>query len=264
MVSLGELLLELGKKKLTIRLLHEAIETGGATAAALLLSAKAHQQLGELGQAVSLARSAEMLEPQNVEVLRFLAECYVRQGRHEEELEYLRKMEQLGTPAPGLALLIAAATAAAGRKEEALQLYFKLDLEMPDDAGERPRVLSAIADIALQLGKLDVSQRYTEKELELPDRDQSEAHMRLGHISLLRGDWKSSISHYTSFINAFVQHHGGEPAAALARLKQSWQTLDAQRSMVNGQRSMLNGQRSMEPDLLLIHDILQASADGSL
>ena len=264
-VSLAELLLELGQEKLTIRLLQKAIETEGASAPALLLLAKAHDGQGDLARAISLAQSAELLEPKNTDALRFLAESYARQGRYNEELEYLEKLKALspaysapeGGSSPfkeeaevGLALLIAAATAGAGREEEALQLYFRLDFEMPEDAESRPLVYSAIADIALSLGKLDVAERYTEKELQARPSGVPEAQMRMGHIRLLGGDWKGSIGHYTEFINTYVQQNGGDANIALSKL--------------NGQWTLLRKKGIGETDLQLIHDILQASANGTL
>ncbi len=247
-VSLCELLYELGRSGQTLRILDDAISREGACASALLLKGQALMQQKKYAEAASQGRSAEILEPENTDILRFLVECYAQQGRHEEELEYLQKLAELMPEDKALSLLIATAMDKAGRQEEALALYFKLDYEASQDEENYAGLVSSIARTALALDKLDISERYTKKELELTDGRKWEAHLRMGHIRLLRGDWKGAIDSYSQFAALFPEGQVHDIDIATARFTGDWE--------------MLIRKGIRREDLLLIHDVLQANADS--
>ncbi len=310
-ISCCNLLYELERDKQVLSIVDNLIGREGASVPALMLKARVLKTLsnsplkgedssplrgGWVGSAISCARSAEILQPDNTDILQFLTECYAAQHRFEEELEYLQRLAELLPDDPSFRRLIPMTMIKAGRKEEALQLLFKLDYETTEDD---PTIIAAIADTALDLGKLDIAERYTLKEMEDPPQPSPEASpksspkgkdfslsfrrglgrgcgevwrgsrvsplLRMGHIRLLQNDWKSCIQHYEQFVNAFCKETGKDIKAALALLDSQWSTLNGQRSMVNGQRSMVNGKwlNGKWYDLLLIRDILQAEAEQS-
>ena len=324
-ISCCNLLYELERDKQVLSIVDNLIGREGASVPALMLKARVLKTLsnsplkgenslplregwggsfplrgGWVGSAISCARSAEILQPDNTDILQFLTECYAAQHRFEEELEYLQRLAELLPDDPSFRRLIPMTMIKAGRKEEALQLLFKLDYETTEDD---PTIIAAIADTALDLGKLDIAERYTLKEMETPSGEKPlpnpllkerekpplgevwrgsrglRGYLRMGHIRLLQNDWKSSIQHYEQFVNAFCKETGKDIKAALALLDSQWSTLNAQLSTpngqwstVNGQWSTVNGQRSMVNgkwlngkwyDLLLIRDILQAEAEQS-
>ena len=242
------LLLELGHVKQVLSALDDLIEREGASAQALLLKGKALREQKHYQEAINCARSAEILEPDNTEIVRFLIECYVMQNRHEEELEYLLRLLELVPENKNLRRLIASATDKTGRKEEALKLFFKLDYESAEDDEDRDIIISSIADIALALDKLDIAERYTEKEFDYFDGKKWEAHLRMGHIKLLQNDWKSCLDQYEQFINQFSEKYGQAVNVALAKFIQSW--------------DMLISKGIRKEDLLLIYDTL-LSASGN-
>ncbi len=242
------LLFELGRDKQVLDILDDSIKRDGATAQALLLKGNVLKKQKHISEAISCARSAEILEPDNTDILRFLIECYILQNRHEEELEYLHRLIELVPENKKLNRLVASATDKAGRKEEALQLFFKLDYELTEDDEDRGIIISSIANIALALDKLDIAERYTEKGLEMKDERLASALLRMGHIKLLQGDWKNAISHYEQFINAFCQKNGQDIGVALAEFNKS--------------QEMLVSKGIKKEDLLLIHDILQAASES--
>ena len=275
-ISCCNLLYELERDKQVLSIVDNLIGREGASVPALMLKARVLKTLsnsplkgedssplrgGWVGSAISCARSAEILQPDNTDILQFLTECYAAQHRFEEELEYLQRLAELLPDDPSFRRLIPITMIKAGRKEEALQLLFKLDYETTEDD---PTIIAAIADTALDLGKLDIAERYTLKEMKDPPqlplkgRESSpfkgelgrvSSLLRMGHIRLLQNDWKSSIQHYEQFVNAFCKETGKDIKAALALLDSQW--------------SMVNGQWSMNKDLLLIRDILQAEAEQS-
>ena len=270
-VSCCGLLLELGRNKQVLSALDDLISREGASVPALMLKAnalKTHSNSplkgedssplrgGWVGSAINCARSAEMLEPDNPDILRFLVECYAELNRYEEELEYLQRLAELYPEERAIRHLIPFTLTKLGRDEEALQLLFKLDYETTEGQGtidqgqkeEYEAIISHIADTALRLGKLDIAERYTEKEMELPDCRLSDCQMRLGHIYLLQGKWKNALAHYEQFINAFTTETGKDIKTALSAFNAQW--------------AMLTGKGIKQEDLLLIHDILQASANG--
>ncbi len=241
-VKCCDLLFELGRDKQVLAILDDLINREGASAMALLLKGKALRQQKRLAEAISCVRNAEMLEPDNPDLIRFLIECYVMQNRFEEELEYLQRLAELEPENKHLPRLIATAMDKAGRKEEALQLFFKLDYELAEDDEDHKILVSSIADTALALDKLDIAERYTEKELELFDGKRWEAHLRMGHIKLLENDLKSCLDHYEQFVNNFGEQLVPEKKVALAKFGESWE--------------MLISKGIKRQDLLLIHDIL--------
>ena len=142
-----------------------------------------------------------------------------------------------------------------GKNEEALQTFFQLDYENSEDD---TNTIACIAITALSLGKLDVAERYTEKEIQLTDGKNCLSYLRMGHIHLLRGNWKNSLESYEQFINIFCKETGGDAKAALEVLNTDW----SNRKIANG--IMVNGQMVNAPDLLLIHDILQSASEGTI
>ena len=249
-VSCCKLLFELGHYKQTIAILDDVISREGANASALLLKGQVLKVLKKYTEAINQGRSAEMLEPENDDILRFLVECYAWQGRHEEELEYLKKLAEVMPDNKSLPRLIATATDKIGRREEALALFFKLDYEAQQDDKDYEKLVSSIANTALALDKFDIAERYSNKELELSDGKKWEAHLRLGHIRLLQNDWKNAIDSYEQFVNNFVDQLVPDAHIAIAKLRDSWE--------------MLIQKGVKREDLLLIHDILQATTEDSM
>ena len=260
-ISCCNLLYELERDKQVLSIVDNLIGREGASVPALMLKGQVLMHLKRYAEAQGQLRSAEILQPDNTDILQLLTECYAAQHRFEEELEYLQRLAELLPDDPSFRRLIPMTMIKAGRKEEALQLLFKLDYETTEDD---PTIIAAIADTALDLGKLDIAERYTLKEMKDPPQpslkgresspfkgelERVSSLLRMGHIRLLQNDWKSSIQHYEQFVNAFCKETGKDIKAALALLDSQW--------------SMVNGQWSMNKDLLLIRDILQAEAEQS-
>ena len=251
-INCCRLLFELGRDKQAITLLDDLIGRKGASAPALLLKGQVLMNMQHYTEATACLRSAEILQPEDADILRCLAECYAAQHRFEEELEYLQRLAELFPNDETYRRLIPMTLIKAGREEEALKLLFKLDLEMSEDDEDYPRLISCIADTALAVGKLDVAERYSEKEQTLSDSPT--AFLRMGHIKLLQGEWKGSIDHYEQFINTFCKKNDKDAKAALELLNADWSI----RKIANSK--MVNGQMVNAHDLLLIYDILQAAA----
>jgi tetratricopeptide (TPR) repeat protein len=244
------LLIELGRDKQALSVLDNLIAREGASVPALLLKGKALRQQKHFQEAINCVRSAEILQPDNTDILHFLAECYTILNRFEEELEYLQRLAELHPEERSYRLLIPITMNKLGKHEEALQLSFKLDYETSESDKEYGTVISLIADTALVLGKLKIAERYTEKEFDYFDGKKWEAHLRMGHIKLLQNDWKSGLDQYEQFINQFGEQHGQTVNVALAKFIQSW--------------DMLIQKGIRKEDLLLIHDILLAASDNTI
>ena len=245
------LLFELGRDKQVIAILDACLNSKGASASALLLKGKALRRQKQTSQAINCARNAEILEPDNTDILRFLTECYAQQNRFEEELEYLQRLAELLPDDRTLQRLIPITLNKLNRHEEALAQLFKLDYETAEDNEDRSTIITLIADTALSLRKLDIAERYSEKELERKGRNPWTAHMRLGHIKLLQNNLKGSIVHYEQYVNTYCQEQKKDMKAALAMLNEQWAKQHISPS-------------AHPDDLLLIHDILQATSEGSL
>ena len=248
-VSCCNLLHETGRDKQALTALDDAIRREGASAAALLLKAQVLLQQKKFGEAISCARNAEMLEPENTDILGFIAECYGLLNRHEEVLEYLQRLAELMPEDKRIRMLIPLTLNRLGRNKEALQLFFKLDYETKEDDKDYRQIVSSIANTALHLGKLDIAERYTVKQISPQGELEGAAHLRLGHIRLLQDNRKDALNHYEQFVEAYRKAKGRDISAALSQLKTDWK--------------MLVSKGIKESDLLLLHDILQASANGS-
>ena len=246
-VSCCKLLLELGRDRQALASLNDVISREGASAEALLLKGHIQRRQKLFSEAINSARNAELLEPENTDILRFLVECYALQNRYEEELEYLQKLSQLLPDDKALRRLIPVTLNKLGRNEEALALLFKLNYETTENDEDYKTIISCIADTALFLGKLDIAERYTEKELELFDGKQPSTLLRAGHIRLLQGDMKGSIDHYAQFVNAYCKETGKDIKAALSEMGKH--------------REILVSKGISEADILLIRDILQAQTE---
>ncbi|MBO7120451.1 MAG: hypothetical protein J6W03_09060 [Bacteroidaceae bacterium] len=256
-----ELLYELGRTGQVLTILDDAIRRNGASASALLLKGRALRRQKHLAEAISCVRSAEMLEPENTDILQFLVECYAGENRFEEELDYLQKLSELQPDNRKLRRLIPITLSKLGRNEEALALLFKLDYETTEDDEDGGQIASLIADTALRLGKFDIAERYTEKELQSKDCKLSNIHLRLGHIRLLQNNWKGCLEHYEQFVNFYCSEPGNDINSALNLLDRQWATLNGPSATTIAPWRKGAQEWSMNKDLLLIHDILLAAAN---
>ena len=245
-VKCCELLYELGRDKQVLTILDKVIKREGASASALFLKGSTLRRQKQIQEAINCARSAEILEPDRADILRFLVECYATQNRFEEELEYLHRLAEILPDDRTLRRLIPITLNKLNKHEEALQLLFKLNYELEEDDEDYGTTLSLIADTAFSLGKLDIAERYTEKEMSLHQNGSAEGAMRMGHIKLLEGNLKAAIDHYEQFVNIFCKEKKKDIKVALTLLNEQWS---------NGKWT-----KDKQSDLLLIYDVLQASA----
>jgi len=236
------LLLELERDKQALAILDNLINREGASVKSLILKGKVLIHMKRYMDATACLRSAEMLQPSNAEILRLLAECYAAQHRFEEELEYMQRLGELFPEEAAYRHLIPLTMVKAGRYEEALQLFFKLDYETPEDNGI---IVASIAATAFALDKLDIAERYTEKELQQTKGKQWQAHLRAGHIKLIQKNWKRALDSYEQFVNTFCEETGKDAKAALA--------------VFNDEEETLVSKGIAKDDILLIHDILQSA-----
>ena len=241
------LLFETGRDAQALAALDKLIEHKGAAAPMLLLKGQILMYQKRYPEAIASLQSADILQPDNIETLRLLTECYAQQQRFEDELENLQRLSELLPDEATYRRLIPKAMAKAGRNEEALQRFFKLDYETQEDD---ETILSGIASTAFALSRFDVAWRYTEKELLLSEGKNWSAHLRAGHIKLLQGGWKESIDSYIQFIITYCKETGQEREAALAHFDKEQDTLTAK--------------GIAQEDFLLLRDILQATASGTL
>lgn len=244
-ISCCRLLLELERSEEALDAVDDRINRDGASVASLQVKAQALRQLKRYPEAINTMRSAEILEPDNSEVLQFLVECCALQNRFEEELEYLQRLAELNPDDRAYRRLIPITLVKLGRKEEALVLFFKLDYESTENDDDYDTIISCIANTALDLGKLDVAERYTTKELELHDGKDTDALLRMGHIKLVAGDVKSSLDYYEQYVNLACKESGKDIKYALSHF--------------NADQDRLLALGIKKEDLLLIHDILQSA-----
>lgn len=229
---------------LVLAVMDDLIEREGASAPTLHLKGMTLLEMDLYTEAISCLRSAELLQPNNTDILRSLIECCTIQGHFEEQLEYLQRLSALLPDLKSISRLIPVSLDRIGRKEEALQLLFKLEYETTEDEDEYEHIIASLAHTALGLNKLDIAERYTQKLLELSDKRKWEAHLRMGHIRLLQGDWKGCVDSYVQFVSTYSKQKKVEAKAAFRELEKS--------------KNMLISKGVKKEDLLLIHDILEA------
>lgn len=228
---------------LVLAVMDDLIEREGASAPTLYLKGMTLLEMDLYTEAISCLRSAELLQPNNTDILRSLIECCTIQGHFEEQLEYLQRLSALLPDSKSISRLIPVSLDRIGRKEEALQLLFKLEYETTEDEDEYEHIIASLAYTALGLNKLDIAERYTQKLLELSDKRKWEAHLRMGHIRLLQGDWKGCVDSYVQFVSTYSKQKKVEAKAAFRELEKS--------------KNMLISKGVKKEDLLLIHDILE-------
>ena len=241
------LLFEIERDAQALTVIDDLINRDGATVETLQLKGEILIHMKRYMEAQGCLRSAEILQPDKADVLRLLVECYVAQHRYEEELEYLQRLAELFPEDKSYRRLIPMTMTKMGRNEEALQLFFELDYETPEDD---VNIIIYIADTAFILGKLDISERYTEKEMLLTEGKNCLSYLRMGHIHLLRGNWKNSLDCYEQFVNTFCMETGKDAKAAL--------------TIFNESQELLTSKGISQEDFLLIHDILQSASGGTL
>lgn len=242
-VKCCQLLFEIGRDKQVLRLIDELISRKGASASALQLKGQVliHQQRHK--EAVSCLRSAEILQPDNADILRLLTECYAAQHWFDGELECLQRLSEMFPDDDTYHRLIPMAMFKAGRNEEALKSFFKLDYEKPDDAD----IVQHIAMTALKLGKLDLAERYVEKGLQLSVGNKWTCYICGGHVRLIRGNWHDAMDYYEQYVSSFCQETGQDAGNALKQFDKD--------------RGLLCQQGISAEDILLIREMLQVATE---
>lgn len=250
------LMVELGRHQQAVALVDNLIARDGASVVLLTIKGQALILMEEYTQAAACLRSAEILNPDDPDILKLLTQCYAAQGRFEEELEYLLRLSELQPDSKSLQRLIPLTMVKAGHYEEALQRFFRQDYEAESDNAE---TLMWIAATALQLDKLDIALRYTEKELELADKEAAQpaedaarrgarsvrkwrSYLRLGHIRLIQGDWKGALEAYGQSASLFPEESGEEAKAFIAKF--------------DAERDLLSAKGIAVGDIMLVRDIL--------
>ena len=241
------LLHESGRNAQALEGIDKLIGQEGADAEKLLLKGQVQTSMECYPEAIASLQGADMLEPDNIDTLRLLSECYRQQERHEDEVETLQRLAALQPDDGSYRHLIAMAMTRAGRTEEALQLFFQLDYETEEDDA---LVIKSIACTAFALGRLDIAERYTRKELQLDESVTYLTYLRMGHIQLLQGHWKEGIDYYLKYVSDYC--------------KENEETADQALILVREQLEALTARGVAKEDTRLVQDILQAATRGTL
>ncbi len=141
--------------------------------------------------AVAAYEQADLLDADNVWVIKRLAQCHRTMGNHQKALEYYRRADILQPDNESVTMNIGHCLLALEQYSEALNAYFKVEFTHSATAKtQRP-----IAWTALLAQKFDLAESYYQQLL--TSSPTLHDYLNLGHIYLITNRYEKAVTHYT-------------------------------------------------------------------
>ncbi|MCC8037516.1 MAG: tetratricopeptide repeat protein [Bacteroidales bacterium] len=155
-----------------------------------------YQQLGDFEAALKAYEHANMLNEANHWTWRRLAQCYRQIGQMDKAIDYLRRLEEYYPDDTALAMILGHVLMEKGDIPAALEQYYKVDYI--DGTSSKP--WRAIAWCMLLTRDLDGADKYYNRIL-IEGQPSAEDYLNMGHLALVKNDFKEAINAYKTFID---------------------------------------------------------------
>ncbi len=197
-------LMHLGYHADAIDYWEELRRTQGAHYELLEKLGRCYRLNGNLSQAVLTYQQADLLRPDNENILNQLHLCYAEMGRPEQDLQCLLQLEQMEPDSPRVTSETGACLMQLGRYEEAAQRFYKLEY-----MGEQVMPsMRAIAWCAFKMKKLEKARHYYAKLHSHEGKVRWADYLNAGHTAWLLGQTAEALAYYRRFVALY-----GSPAA---------------------------------------------------
>jgi tetratricopeptide (TPR) repeat protein len=157
------------------------------------------QKLKRYDEAIQAYRMAETIKPNTQWTLKRMAACYRQTRDYAAALELYTRLEEFEGGNADATYYRATCLTELNRPQEALNLFFKLNLE-----DESLRAWRGIAWCSFLTGKYDQAARYYERVLE--ERPSVTELMNAGHVAWCNGDIKRALVFYRRAANDVGSH----------------------------------------------------------
>ena len=156
------------------------------------------QKFENYSEAIDAYIKADILEPDNLWIIRHIAYCYRMNGDLQKSLEYLRQAEKLAPEDMSLQLIIGETLVSDKQYNEALSHFFKVEYNNPDSIQSK----RDIGWCSFLCGKYDQSIKYWTIVLNNTDnKATAQDFINAGHTELCAGNIQNAISHYSKAID---------------------------------------------------------------
>lgn len=196
-IEVCKVLLHIKRTSAALRILNKLMDSYGADTETLILAADCEMTGGNFRKALVYLKQAELLEEDNVMLLGKIQQCYRELGMFDDQIQCLRRMEELCPDDINNSILLVEALNTEGRYKEELEVLFKIDYKKPDN----PEVMKALTHCALHAQEYTIAAKYNNRLLQLGDYPQPQGLMLTsGHIHFLQGMWKEALLDYKQMV----------------------------------------------------------------
>lgn len=171
-----------------------------------------YENAGMHEEALKRYTTAEFFNPESKWIMRRMAWCNHITGHYDTAAEYTRRLLQQSPDSLNLLLHLASSLEKAGKHDEALEIYFKVDYLKGGD----PAVWRYITWGEMQRGNLEKARKYLVKSM--IDGTTVEDALYEGHLHVLSGKYTEAVESYARAIQMYKEEHRDSEESA-ARLK---------------------------------------------
>lgn len=192
-IEVCKVLLNIKRSSTALRILNKYMDSYGADTEILNLAADCEITCGDFRNALAHLKQAELLEEDNVMLLRKMQHCYHKLEMFNDQIQCLRRIEELCPDDLSCSIDLANTLNSEGRYKESLEVLFKVDYKKPDV----PDVLKDIIYCALHVQEYSVAAKYNDRLKQLDGYPNPQDIMLMsGHIHFLQGMWKDALLDY--------------------------------------------------------------------
>lgn len=154
------------------------------------------QSIGNFESALEYYQRAEMLDNRSAWTIRRIAACYRLTGQYDRALEFYKRLDAMVPSNFTTTMMLAECYLRTGDLEQALKMYYKA--HYLDEKSKVP--LRPLAWTLMMAGQLDRSGELYVKVL--ADNPSGEDYLNLGHLNVLRHDYKQAVNNYKTAIQS--------------------------------------------------------------
>lgn len=201
-----------------------------------------HQKTGEINKAVFYYQQADLMDEDNVWIVRQMRLCYSIMGRNNEELRCLERLERLEPDDISTAEAMGFCLMRLERYEEAVRRFYEWEYR----GGNHKKALRAIAWCRFMNGQMEHAEEVYQKLLNESDGNKSwEDCLNAGHVAWCKGEIGRAATLYKEFVGIRMEKKSGDDVL----------------HPFDDDRSTMIQHGIAEADYVLMHDVLEAEAE---
>lgn len=199
----------------------DLLDTQSANAWILHSLAVVYEKIGIFPRALQYEQQAELLDPDNIDILLGMQNLCLQLEKHSMRISYLKRIEEKQPLSEELEMGYIMSLIECERYEEALQRGYKMEyMEQNQVFAER-----TIAWCSLYTHKPENASKYYEKVLQTQEIIWGD-YLNAGHAAWINKDIQKAIGYYRNFVSTYNQSEDAEYGHWTEAFEQSVETIE--------------------------------------